>query len=157
MNSLSDRRRRARGVTLLEMLVVLAIISFAAVFFAAFASGNAERTEGLRAAEALASAIRSARADAIASGAPVEIVIDAAGRSYSIAGATQASLPARLSLEFTGARELMTPSGDGVLRLFPDGSTSGARIRITGGAEIDEVSVDWLTGAVRLERQRRKS
>lgn len=150
----SDRSARSRGVTLLELLVALAIISLALVLFAPFSSRAIERDAGRRDAELMIAAVRSARTDALASGRPVDLVFDANLHEYGVDGQPMTRISPAIEMSFTGARELMTSSGAGVLRLYPDGSTSGAVVRIVSVRETDEISVDWLTGAARLERER---
>lgn len=154
MKFLSDNIARSRGVTLLEMLVVLAIVSMSIVLFAPMIVDAAEKNKGLRDAENIATAIRTSRADAIAGNRPIDFVFDVTGRTYGADGQKALALSAGVTMEFTGARELMRPSGVGVIRLHPDGASSGGAVRIISDREADEIQVDWLTGAVRLDRKR---
>lgn len=154
MISFSDRKRASKGVTLLEMLVVLSIISIAAIAFAAAAGGALSREQAVRQAELLASAIRAARADAIAAGRIIDVTFDVKDGVYGAQGGPAVSLPPGLSMEFTGASEIFDDSGAGVLRIYADGSTSGALVKISSAHAVNSVSVDWLTGAVRLSRER---
>lgn len=156
MKSSSGKIARSRGVTLLEMLVVLAIVSMSIVLFAPMIVGSAERNQGMRDAESIATAIRTSRADAIAYNSPIDFVVDATGRTYGVEGQKPLAISSGVTMEFTGARELMTPSGAGVIRLHSDGASSGGVIRIISEHESDEIVVDWLTGAVRLNRERRR-
>ena len=156
MNCWSDKRFRERGVTLLEMLAALAILSMATVMFAVMSDRVARRTETIRFAERLASDIRSARADAIATGERIDMTFHVEDSAYAIENAPFAFAPRDVRLEFTGAAEYFTASGAGVLRLYADGSTSGALIRIGSDREVDSIDVDWLTGSVRLTRERRQ-
>lgn len=154
MTCSSDNAARSRGVTLLELLVALAIISLALVLFAPFSSRATGRDAGRRDAELMIAAVRSARADALASGRPIDFIFDAGLHEYGVDGQKMTRISPAIEMSFTGAREFMTSSGAGVLRLYPDGSTSGAVVRIVSGRETDEIIVDWLTGAARLERER---
>lgn len=154
MTCSSDNAARSRGVTLLELLVALAIISLALVLFAPFSSRAIERGAGRRDAELIVAAVRNARADALATGRRIDFVFDADGREYGVAGQPMTHISPAIEMSFTGARELMTSSGAGVLRLYPDGSTSGAVVRIVSERETDQITVDWLTGAAHLEWER---
>ncbi len=156
MTCSSDNRRRSAGVTLLEMLVVLSIISVAAVIFAATTMSAATRGQTARQAEMLASAIRAARADAVAAGQEIEMTFHTADGAYGVNERTVVRLPPGLSISFTGAAEIFDETGAGVLRIYADGSTSGALIKISSERETDSIAVDWLTGAVRLSRERRR-
>ncbi|OFX03711.1 MAG: hypothetical protein A3E78_16640 [Alphaproteobacteria bacterium RIFCSPHIGHO2_12_FULL_63_12] len=152
----SDKCARSRGVTLLEMLVVLAILSMSIVLFAPMIVAGAEKNRGLRDAESIATALRASRADAIAANRAIDFIFDASERTYGIEGQKPFALSPGVTLEFTGARELMTPSGAGVIRLHSDGASSGGVVRIISKHESDVIEVDWLTGAVRLNRERRQ-
>jgi len=154
MKSSSNNRAGARGVTLLEMLVVLAIVSLSIVLFSPMTIGAARKNDALRSAELMTASLRGARADALAGSRPVDVVFDVANGAYIIDGGPAYRLGSAISMEFTGALELMRPSGEGVLRLHPDGSSSGAVIRLISEREVDEISVDWLTGSVRFSRAR---
>ncbi|HBK92138.1 MAG TPA: hypothetical protein DDZ68_10750 [Parvularcula sp.] len=154
MSSFLDSKGASRGVTLLEMLVVLAIISVAAIAFAAAAGGALSRGQASRQAEMLASAVRAARADAIAASRDIDVTFDARNGVYGAKGGRAVRLPPGLSMDFTGAAEIFDESGAGVLRIYADGSTSGALVKISSAREVNSVSVDWLTGAVRLTRER---
>ena len=143
-------------MTLLEMLATLAILSMATVMFAVMTDRVGRRTGTIRFAERLASDIRSARADAIAKGDRIDIIFDVKDRAYAIDEEDFAVAPRDVRLEFTGAAEYFTESGAGVLRLYADGSSSGALIRIGSDREVDSIDVDWLTGSVRLTRERRQ-
>ena len=138
------------------MLVALAILSVATAIFATMSSRFARATEAIRFTERLASDIRSARADALATGAAVDVTFHAADSAYAIKGRKAGDAPSGVTMEFTGAAEYFTPSGDGVLRLYADGSTSGALIGIKSEREINKISVDWMTGAVRFTRERKQ-
>lgn len=156
MNYWSDNRPPERGVTLLEMLAVLAILSMATVLFATMSSRIARRADAIRFAEVLAADIRRARADALAANDQIYMTFDVDDGAYSLEEAQLGRAPPNVSLEFTGASEYFTPAGDGVLRLYSDGSTSGALIKIQSERETDTITVDWLTGTVRLARERRQ-
>ena len=157
MTCSSDRRFTAeRGVTLLELLVVLTIVSLTIVLFAPMTSAIVNRGAQGREAELMISAIRGARADALAQGRPVNFLVDTANRRYGRDTGPMTGLSATREIEFTGAAELMPDSASGVLRFYPDGSASGAVINLRSERESDRISVDWLTGAASLERERSK-
>ena len=96
----------------------------------------------------------SAPAFSVAGNRAIDLVFDPVRRTYGVDGEAPLTLSAGVTMEFTGARELMKLSGAGVIRLHPDGASSGGVVRLVSEREADEVEVDWLTGDVRLTRER---
>jgi general secretion pathway protein H len=157
MICLSDKEfSPERGVTLLEMLVVLTIISMTLVLFGPMTARLMSQGAQNREAELMISTIRGARADALARGRSVDFLIETESRRYGLEGGPMNELSATRDIEFTGAAELMPDSVSGVLRFYPDGSASGAVISLRSEKESDTISVDWLTGAATLRRERLK-
>ncbi len=127
---------RAAGFTLLEMLVVLAILGVA---MATAVGAMPRRGGGLDLADAagrVADALRLARAQAIAQGRPVEFAIAADGRGWVVGGRAQGLPPS------------VTLARDGAIRFDPEGGATGGAIRLRGAAQSVLVRVDWLTGRV---------
>jgi general secretion pathway protein H len=140
--------RRQSGFTLLELLVVLAIL--AAVYALAVPTRPAAWRGGDVAgvARAVAADLRAARASAIAERREVVVAVDLERRSYGF-DARAFGLPERDVREITLT---VAPDekrrGGGLIRFYPDGSTSGGRIGLRFGANESAVTVDWLTGRV---------
>ena len=143
---------RARGFSLLEMLLVMALVAAASVLaMAAFGDG----LRGARlhsAAKEVAAQMRFTRALAIASGVPQEFVIDPAARAWRAPKGRHGRLPDTGELVFTGARDLQPVPGEGAVRFFPDGAASGGRVRMAANGGGWDVDVAWLTGEVRVRR-----
>lgn len=130
-------RPRAAGFTLLEMLVVLAVLALA-IALVAGAGGPRPEAVARAAADHVAAALRTARGRAILEDRTVTVALDAAGHALRVGDDAPLRLPPALAL-----------SGPAVIRFAPDGSSSGGRIVLTGGTRQMAVSVDWLTGRVR--------
>ncbi len=113
------------GFTLMEMLVVIAIMGLVLTMVAGFRQPHSQWLETQTAARQVAEAMRDARGEAITEGHPVAPVLPRLPASVAIA--------------------VQAPPGGIVFA--PDGSASGGRILLTGGGQI-AVSVDWLTGRV---------
>ena len=146
------RGRATAGFTLLEMLVVLAIIAAASVLAMA-AFGDGLRGARLQAAaKEVAAQLRFTRAVAIASGVPQDFVIDPRARAWRAPNGRQGRLPDTGELVFTGARDLGPTAGEGAVRFFPDGAATGGRVRLAANGGGWDVDVAWLTGEVRLRR-----
>ena len=146
------KRRRARGVSLLEMLLVVALIA-ATTLLAAAALGGGFRGIQLRStAKEIAAQLRFTRARALSTGQPQRFVIDPRGRRWEAAGGRDGEIPQRLSVEFTGAREVEPAEGVGAILFFPDGASTGGRIRLALDDAAWDIDVAWLTGEVRMRR-----
>ena len=146
------RGRATAGFTLLEMLVVLALIAAASVLAMA-AFGDGLRGARLQAAaKEVAAQLRFTRAVAIASGVPQDFVIDPRARAWRAPNGRHGRLPDTGEVVFTGARDLGPTAGEGAVRFFPDGAATGGRVRLAANGGGWDVDVAWLTGEVRLRR-----
>jgi general secretion pathway protein H len=142
------RRRRGGGFTLIEMLVTLAILAFALVLVAGYKAPWSSGL-GLRGAAAeLASGLRQARSEAIASNRPVVVDLDANRHSYRVGAGAVRALPANLSIELRTIAAESRGTGVGDIRFNPDGSSTGGRISLVDKQRRLAVGVDWLTGRV---------
>lgn len=142
----------SRGYTLFEVLVALAIIG---VVLAAIPmlSGRRAGPETRAAAIEIATAMREARSDAITRFEPVAFQLDVEGRAYRVGSAGPVRrLPPGLELALYTARSELSGETAGSIRFFPDGSATGGRVTLTQDGQQYVVAVDWLTGAVAVER-----
>lgn len=135
------------GITLIELLIVLAIISL--VYALAMPNFlGATRSAGLRAtALDIKSRLAMARAAAIARNRPVALIVDLPRRRYaSEVDRRWMLLPADLALSVTTARDADGRTETPQLIFFPDGSSSGGKILLRQDNRSYDVSVNWLTG-----------
>lgn len=156
-------RRPASGFSLLEMLLVMALIAIATLLAMAAFGGGMQGMALRGGAKDLAAQFRFARAVAISSGEPQDVVIDPQARRWEGAKGRSGSLPDGGEIVFTGARaslfeDASAPSdgGKGAVRFFPDGAATGGRVRMLAGEAGRrggwDVDVGWLTGEVRVSR-----
>jgi general secretion pathway protein H len=146
-------RSAPRGFTLLEIILVIAIIAAASVLAATAMSGGFRGMQLKASARQIASNLRYTRAQAIATGEPQRFVIDPARHAWTAPKQHRGEIPAKLGIRFTGAREAAATgasSGQGAILFFPDGAATGGRIRLTSGKTSWDVDVAWLTGQVRV-------
>jgi general secretion pathway protein H len=150
-------RRYSSGFSLLEMIVVMALIA-AASLLAVSAFGNGMQGMKLRAgAKEVAAQMRFARAMAISSGQPQDVIIDPRLRQWRGANGRSGKLPDVGDVVFTGARATQfipdeSNRGEGTVRFFPDGAATGGRVRLLANGGGWDVDVGWLTGDVRVKR-----
>lgn len=150
--SSSRGSRAARGFSLVEVLVVAALIAIAGVLSVGILGGGVERMQMRSAARDIAANLRFTRAHALATGAPQQFRIDPAGRTWQAPRDRSGRISDRLEVEFTGAREMQQRAGEGVVVFFDDGASSGGRVRLQAGDARWDVDVAWLTGEVRIHR-----
>jgi general secretion pathway protein H len=140
--------QRAAGFTLLEIIIVLAILGLSLAIFAAYKAPWSTALDLKGTAGELAQQLRLARAEAIARDRPVEFTLDLAQHRYRVGGAPARPLPPHLAIRMlTIAGERRGPGG-AAIRFNPDGSSTGGRIALSGGHRTIAVGVDWLTGRV---------
>jgi general secretion pathway protein H len=143
-------RVAVRGHTLLELLVVLAILAVA-VGFAVPALRGGAGPEVDAAARTFAAGLRSARHQALAEGRARALELDIGGPSFRLAGESRRrALPMGVELSLYTARSEIVADGVGAIRFFPDGSSTGGRVTLARGERVRRVDVDWFTGRVRI-------
>ena len=141
-------RGRAGGMTLLEMLLVIALIAAIGLVTASAFSRGLPGLQLRTAGKELANQLRFTRAHAIARGQPQRFVIVPAQHRWRAANGRGGTLPEALQIHFEGAGQLQDARGEGVIEFHPDGGSSGGRIELQRGAAGWRIDVGWLTGQV---------
>ena len=137
------------GFTLLELLVVLVIFSLVVAVAMPRIGAGGSRTEARAAARMVVSALRLTREAALGTEGGARAIVDVQARSITAPGDRRPrQLADGLELKLLTARSELREDGTGAVRFFPDGSSTGARIRLESGTAMWLVDVDWLTGAV---------
>lgn len=144
--------RRPRGFSLLETLLVVALLAVGAALAAAAVSGGFRGMELRSTAKEMASNLRYTRARAISTGTPQRFTVDPAAHAWTAANGRDGEIPSRFSVEFTGAREVQPSEGEGAVVFFPDGAATGGRIRLGLDGAAWDIDVAWLTGEVTVAR-----
>ncbi|KAF1708874.1 type II secretion system protein GspH [Pseudoxanthomonas kalamensis DSM 18571] len=145
-------KRRARGFTLLEILLVLGLIAVAGTLAALAFSGGLQGMQLRSEARQVAAQLRHTRAQAIASGQPQRFVIDPMRHQWQAPGERSGRISASLAVGFYGAREAQPHAGAGGVLFFPDGASTGGRVRLQAGRSAIDIDIGWLTGEVKMAR-----
>jgi general secretion pathway protein H len=129
--------RPAAGFTLIEMIVVLAILGLLAGLIVSRGPMHSQRLDLEAAAQQVAGSLRLARANAIAQDRTILWRADAGG--FGLPGGRLYRLPAGISMR-----------GPATIGFAGDGSSSGGNLLLAGGTRNVTVAVNWLTGGISL-------
>jgi len=148
---------RAAGFTLLELLLVAAVMAAALALVGGAVAGALPGQQLREASGRIAAELRATRARALATGAHQAFVIDPATRRWQsgpvdAAPRRQGELPAALRVAATVAREAQPGPGQAAILFFADGSSTGGRIVLSRDGAAWRIEVGWLIGSVRVER-----
>ncbi|MGD8999179.1 MAG: GspH/FimT family protein [Granulosicoccaceae bacterium] len=103
------------------------------------------------AARQLAAGLRYTRSQAILGSQETELVLDLDRRTYRLPDkAREFQLAEELAITLVTARSEVITGEQGMIRFFPDGSSTGGRITVSKGNQTYIVDVDWLSGRVVL-------
>lgn len=104
------------------------------------------------AAQQVAAGLRDTRTRAMATRSPQAFAVDLRAHTFTAPGRDPRSLPAAAAVRVTSAAEDSARQGIARIRFFPDGSSSGGHVDLSEAHRTVRVDVDWLTGAVAVER-----
>ena len=158
----------AKGFTLIEMLVVLAVMALIVSLVPPLLSGGQSKAEFTAATREIQSALRETRSVAIAQGRTASFAVDARTNAYRSGGDGRIyHVPSSIRLSIFAAADdpalgsetserdgrLGTRAGDepSSIRFFADGSSTGGGVRLVQGRRRSAIVVDWLTGRLSLD------
>ena len=113
-----------------------------------------QAVEARAAVRDLTAALRQTRGLAIVKGEERSLEIDVEARTYQVPDKSPVQLPEELQMKLLTAATEQTGDSKGMIRFFPDGSSSGGRITLTRDRHEWRVEIAWLTGEVRIEEDR---
>lgn len=139
------------GFTLIELLVVLAIVALLVAAVPAMVRAGRPGLDARAAAIAFANDLRAARNAAIIGNDEARVSFDIAAGRYTIMPSGQArELPQGMVLH------LRAPSGEvsadtAAIRFFPDGSSTGAEVRLSYRGQEHRVAAQWISGRISID------
>ena len=144
-------RAQARGVTLLELLIVLSIMAIVAAMVVPMFGGGVSTGELKGAARQVAAGLRLARSEALATRQETRVVLDLERRTFKAdPEPREHALPSAIELKLFTAQSDLVSDRVGAIRFFPDGGSTGGRITLAVGERKYDVDVDWLSGRVAI-------
>ena len=151
MNVAGNRSRTNSGFTLLEILVVMIIATLMVALVPPLFSGAVSGTKLKGSARDLAVALRETRSQAIIHNAEKVVHLDLESPRYRIGQGKIQPLPDDVSISIetiTGSK--VDPMAKHTLRFFPDGSSTGELITLSGGSRAYHLQLNWLTGSITI-------
>ena len=150
-NEAETARQAERGFTLVEMLIVMAIMALILAVVPPLFSGSLSSATLKAAARDVAAGLRSARSEAITLNKEVRFRLDLEAHSFTIGDdKTALSLPPDVDLVLFTAMSETIDGQVGSIHFFTDGSSTGGGISLIYEDRRFEVMVDWLTGRVTI-------
>ena len=137
-----------KGFTLLELLVVITILALASTLVGVNFAGERANLDSV--ARTLVTDLRYLRSRAMVSNVDTALVVDLSrGIYYSRVAKIERELPPSVALELTVDRR-DADSERGQIVFYPDGSSSGGKVRLTRNGRSIDITTAWLNGYVTM-------
>lgn len=142
---------RHRGFTLLEVLVVLALLAMIYALVPPMINIGGSTAELKAGARQVAAGLRKVRSEAITRRDEATLTLNVEARNFVLSGEVKPrSLPQQAEISvFTSQGEVVDAS-TAAIRFYPDGSSTGGRVTLAMGERKFYVDIDWLTGQVEI-------
>lgn len=149
-----NRRGATEGFSLVEMLVVLAILSLTAAAIYAGSNWRQPRETLGTLSQKIAHAAATASLRALSKGETARIEVNFASRVVSGGQASREIIvPERFKISVLTGAGLIEQAQAGAIEFYSDGTSSGGEIALQAGdGSASTVRIFWLTGAVTISR-----
>jgi general secretion pathway protein H len=137
-----------RGYTLLELLVVLAVLALVSAIATGYVPTDRGSQRVKLEADRLETDLRSARSTAIFRGETVAFTVDVAQGSWRYDGKASHAVPRQIRLTLFTGRQLQNGDAVGAIQFFPSGASSGGHVIMLSEGHTAQIDVDWLTGRI---------
>ena len=144
--------RSESGFTLLEVLVVITLLSLAALAGMVLLPDIGDRLAVAKSVAQLERVLSRVAADSIRTGHDRTAVVEKTGAMQRLdAGGEVAQLDHTVSIEWLAAAETGADSRQGVVTFFGTGGASGGKFELARGNVRAVIEVDWLTARIRSQ------
>jgi general secretion pathway protein H len=142
--------QRSRGVTLLELVIVLALIALLSISAAPMIGKGMGTIDQRAAAQKVSAAFKSARNIAVSQRKDIAVIVNTKTLTVTPADAEPIQLPAGITVDLTTIEKEKIDDDSAAIRFYPDGGSTGGRVILKKGDRALRVDVDWLTGRVKV-------
>lgn len=151
MNATLNKLKSNSAFTLLEILVVMVIAGLMVALVPPLFSGAVSGAKIKGSARDFAIALRESRSKAIIQNNEQRIHLDLKNHQYQINKGKPLKLPVNVTMDvqlITGTK--IENIDKHVIHFFPDGSSSGELITLSGANQVYHLHLNWLTGNIRI-------
>lgn len=145
---------RSSGFTLIELLLVIVIIATVAAVAGPNISSGRSTAELKSAARDVASALRFVRGEALITHKDAAFIINLENNEYRVSGREKKFRIAKdIDITLVTAQSELMGEGEGRIRFFADGSSTGGRVTLEVAENKRVVDVNWLTGHIEINEE----
>lgn len=146
--------RRAHGFSLLELILVVALIGVVLTMVPRFSSNGVSGAELRANVRAVAAGLRLTRDAAIRTRQEASLTLDLDTRTFVVPNdSREHHFHEKIDIKLFTAQADLVSEKRGAIRFYPDGSSNGGRVTVGAGGRDFAVDVDWLTGRVTITEQ----
>lgn len=145
------RSGNSNGFTLLELMIVLVL---GGLLMGVVATSLSEGPVLRKSSREVATSLRHARAQAVMRQQAVVWKMDIKAKRFWIDGTgetEQRDLNSALEAKINTTSSEVDSAGQGGIRFFPDGSSTGGSVDLTYEQQTYKVNVEWVTGRVSIQ------
>jgi len=143
---------RRRGFSLLELVVVIALLAAVMTLSPPLWSSGVSVTEQRAAARSIAQTLRVARSEAIVTKKDVGVEFNLENRTYQLPGGRRkGKWPDGVELELTTTAAETVDDRHAFVRFYADGGSTGGRVTLKYKERAYRVDISWLTGRIAID------
>ena len=145
----ADGRCAEAGYTLLEMLIVVAVLAVVVSSVQLLPQSRAGSVDVASATQLIASSLRQARNASIRRRAVQHVYFDVKRRTvWTDSSRNRLALDRGIRMAISSARSQVRSDSVAQVRFYPNGSSSGGKVVLEGRSGAREIRVNWHSGRV---------